>query len=92
MARNIPKFIDKNAWSILLQAAALLALLANLWIASQLAPLITADAIIVERVSAIEEANLVPRSELDTKFDATEKRLERIENKIDRLIERESLK
>lgn len=82
--------------ALLITLGALVAGLANLWIISKLAPITENLAVVTTRVSALETFNegVVSRPELNTKFtditgrlDTTISRLDRIESKLDRLIE-----
>lgn len=75
----------KDILPILTTLTAIVAVFANLWLFSQLAPLTLEDAIIVKRIEAIERLNAVPRAEISVQFQSIQDRLDRIERKIDRL-------
>lgn len=60
-----------------------------LWLAVQLAPLLRDLALIQQKVEA-QEVQIIPRGEIEKQFELTNARLDRIENKLDRLVERPS--
>ncbi len=78
--------IRNNPLPYIVQAVTLLLFILNLWLASKLAPLAQDIAVIQEKVDA-QEIELVPRSELEGQFDNITNRLDRIESKLDRVIE-----
>ena len=92
------RIVEKNAFAIILAGLSALTAVANLWTVSKLAPVTQDLAVISNRVQALEHSSEehVPRREYDYTIDAvtnmilgwkddTDKRLERIEAKIDSL-------
>lgn len=71
--------ITKNFLPIITTVSAIFAVFANLWLFSQLSPLLQTDAVIIQRVEAIEKSNIVPREELNAKFESINTQLELIE-------------
>lgn len=93
---TIEKVIEKNAFAILLAVISAITAVANLWTVSKLAPVTQDLAVITTRVEAVEHIaeQTVPRDEYNYTVDSitkmilgwkddTDKRLDRIENKID---------
>lgn len=75
--------------TLLITLGGVVVAMANLWIISKLAPITENLAVITTRVSALEETNgtFVPRNEFTAKFDDIADRLNRMETKLDRVIE-----
>lgn len=95
---TIERIFEKNAFAIVLAVISAITAVANLWTVSKLAPVTQDLAVIANRVEAVEHtsATIVPRSEYDFTINAitdmmmgwkedTNKRLDRIEGKIDEL-------
>lgn len=94
-------FIRNNAVTITLQVVGFLVVVANLWLASKLSPVVKDIDTVADKVNAIEET-LEDRPELVQRFVVTEERVgqvdkslaeirkwqDRVEDKIDRIIER----
>lgn len=87
---SLATYLKKNSLPIFLQVLSLLALIANLWLASKLSPLAKDIAVITTRVSANETIDAQQHPTFVTheqiKREVTE-RLDRIEGKLDRVIE-----
>lgn len=75
--------------ALLITLGALVAGLANIWIISKLSPITENLAVITTRVNAVEQFNegVIPSSQLEVRFTDLTGRLDRIESKLDRLIE-----
>lgn len=92
---SIGAFIRGNAFALSLQVISVVVLLANLWLATKLAPLAQNIDTVASRVDAVEEYNtenkpLVERFiKLETNYTTLTGSITRIESKLDRLIERE---
>ena len=93
---TIERVIEKNAFALFLAIISALTAVANLWSISKLAPVTQDLAVISTRVQAVERISKqnVPREEFEVTVNAltdmilnwkndTDKRLDRIENKID---------
>ena len=91
---SIGQFIKGNAVALSLQAISVVVLLANLWLASKLAPLASGIESVSSRVEAIESQSseskpLIERFiKLETKTESLTITVDRIEGKVDRIIER----
>lgn len=82
----VKDFIQKNALTLTLQLIAMVVVILNLWLVSKLSPITQDLAVVKTRVSAVEEAQ---SGFLSTSVgEAITDRLNRIENKLDRLLER----
>lgn len=79
------EFFTKRVQFFLTLAGVAIALL-NIWIASKLAP-IAQDIAVIERQVSANEVRLVPRTEIEGELENINHRLDRIENKLDRVIE-----
>ena len=85
MAKNnqqIMQNIRSNPLQWAVQVVGILVVIANLYIASQLAPLKQDLAVLIKRVEAVE-LNTLPSGEVKTELKIIGQRLDRIENKID---------
>ena len=86
---------NTGAWlkENLFQVIGFLMILANLWLAYQLAP--TANKVLIAevRLSTVEAAinSFVPRTELEVSMESIEGRLDRIEKKVDEILSRLSI-
>lgn len=93
---TIERIIEKNAFALFLAIISALTAVANLWSISKLAPVTQDLAVISTRVQAVERISEqhVSRDEYEVTIDAltkmilgwkddTDKRLDRIENKLD---------
>ena len=63
--KNISAFLRSNALTITIQLVGLVVVVANLWIATKLAPVAQDLAVLIQRVSAIEETINYHTKELD---------------------------
>lgn len=79
---NIKLRTIKDLLPIITTISAIFAVFANLWVFSKLSPLLQSDAVIVQRVEAIENSELVPRKELDSKFDSINTRIDDLDKNI----------
>mgnify|MGYP001609131512 CR=1 FL=1 len=95
MLKLIARLLQGNAFTLTIALIGLLATIFNLWLAAQLRPLAENIGRIDIRVSALEkESATSPQLTasfivVEEKVNALDLRLVRIENKIDRLLERQ---
>lgn len=92
---SIGAFIKGNGFALSLQVISVVVLLANLWLATKLAPLAKDIDAVASRVDAVEAYDtetkpLVERFiKLETNYSNLTDSLQRIESKVDRLVERQ---
>lgn len=90
---EITKFIKQNLWALSVQLVGVLVLLANLWLASKLSPLVSRLNTLEVRADAVEtdlsddELKFERLIIVETKVDTLSEQVGRIENKLDRVIE-----
>ncbi len=84
----LERLVKNNLVTIVVQIAAVVAVLANLYVASRISPLSQDQAILTTRVNALELRSVesVPRPEIEGKFETLVKNDERIESKLDQLL------
>jgi galactitol-specific phosphotransferase system IIC component len=80
--QQIVQNIRNNPLQWIVQIVGIIVVIANLYIASQLAPLKQDLAILIKRVEAVE-INTLPPGEVKTELRIIDQRLDRIENKLD---------
>jgi hypothetical protein len=83
MKNGIGSFFKENA----IQIMGMVVIILNLWLASKLSPLVQGLALIDQRVQAIE-ISYIQHNEIDARLENIMDRLERIETKLDRHLER----
>ncbi len=71
------------------QLITLIVLVGNIWLAGKLAPLYARVGVLEQQILSLSVSadEVVPRTELDSKFKDIVDRLDRIEGKLDRVIE-----
>lgn len=91
---SIGNFIKSNFLALSLQIVSLVILFANLWLANKLAPMAQDIDRVVSRVEAVEDYNTENRPlierfiKLETNYTGLTTVVERIEKKLDSVIER----
>jgi len=80
MNNAMPKAITKNIQLIITIGGVVVALL-NIWVVTKLSPLAQDIAVLSQRVYAVEDSQVIDNNTITS-------RLDRIEAKVDRLIER----
>lgn len=84
--QTIKDFIQKNALQISVQLFGLVFLFLNLWLSSQLSPMVKSIDLLSQRVHAVEA---IEKEHIDSnEYNAIIKRIDDISNRLDRLIER----